>query len=286
MKVLYLMMVLVLCGGIVLAQEKEVKDSLFIDLKDFPASEILRHDVYSPATLWGYIDGGADIYFEYGFVKAIVEDIRIKGVLFKCEIYEMKDPASAFGVFSISKSRCRERDSSYEFSCITNYQVQYARDKYYVSIINEKGTDEAKNTAKELGSIIACKLPSGSLKLPDIFYADKLFSYKDNIRLVKGILGIQNTLPELEEQFANISDYMIYYLPAETSSGFVNLYYTVFNSPDDLKIFITPVKEQSKNGTTGTRFYTLSDRILLFTESNLSTDIYNSYIDNIIKVDK
>lgn len=286
MKILYIIIVMVLWGGIVLPQEKEVKDSLLIDQKELPSSEILRRDIYSPATLWGYIDGGADIYFEYGFEKAVVEDIRINGVTFKCEIYQMKDPASAFGVFSISKSKCRERDTSNEFSCITNYQVQYARDKYYVSIINEKGTEEAKNKAKELGRIIASKLPSGRLQLPELFYHNKLFSYKENLKLIKGILGIQNTLPELEDQFSNFSDYLIYYLPIETSSGFLNLYYLVFNSRDDLKKFAAPEIEKSKNSNPEKRFQILSDRILLFTESNLSDDIYKSYVNGIIKVDK
>jgi hypothetical protein len=63
-----------------------------------------RHDtvaVFNDQQLFDLIDGGASLFFEYGFVRAHSAEYgdstgRVLGV----ELYEMSDPASAFGIFS------------------------------------------------------------------------------------------------------------------------------------------------------------------------------------------
>ncbi|HHN47950.1 MAG TPA: hypothetical protein ENN08_03305, partial [Bacteroidales bacterium] len=46
--------------------------------------------------LWGYINGGADIYFEYGFEHVTAQNIRINGSDFKMDIYRMRTPEAAY----------------------------------------------------------------------------------------------------------------------------------------------------------------------------------------------
>jgi transcriptional regulator with XRE-family HTH domain len=51
--------------------------------------KLVRKDFYDQKTLWGYIDGGADIYLEYGFDKMIIEEITQQDHHFKVENYRM-----------------------------------------------------------------------------------------------------------------------------------------------------------------------------------------------------
>jgi hypothetical protein len=62
-------------------------------------SDSLR--VFEGRDLYLLIDGGADIYLEYGFMRAgSVRYADAAGNQLSLEIYEMKDPESAYGIFS------------------------------------------------------------------------------------------------------------------------------------------------------------------------------------------
>lgn len=62
-------------------------------------------EVYDGDHLFEFIDGGADIFFEYGFGKAVKCDYsgNSDGVI-RCEIYRMTDDSAAFGIYSINAS--------------------------------------------------------------------------------------------------------------------------------------------------------------------------------------
>lgn len=54
--------------------------------------------------LFQFIDGGADLYLEYGFEKAAARTYRhTSGLTINTEIYRMKSPAAAYGVFSVKR---------------------------------------------------------------------------------------------------------------------------------------------------------------------------------------
>jgi len=51
--------------------------------------------------LFVYIDGGAEIYLEYGFSRAVVQDYKnAGGRTLSFELFEMTDPAAAFGMYT------------------------------------------------------------------------------------------------------------------------------------------------------------------------------------------
>ena len=90
-----------------------IQTSAQID-KDFPAPtadeapaiKIIQEKYYDGNALWGHIDGGADLYLEYGFDKLLFQEIELNNIRFRIEYYRMKDPAAAFGIFSVSKFKC------------------------------------------------------------------------------------------------------------------------------------------------------------------------------------
>ncbi|RJP66012.1 MAG: hypothetical protein C4532_16610 [Candidatus Abyssobacteria bacterium SURF_17] len=53
--------------------------------------------------LFDHIDGGADIYFEYGFVILVTQQYKDEDRALSVEIYCMEDAAAAFGIYSYNR---------------------------------------------------------------------------------------------------------------------------------------------------------------------------------------
>jgi len=61
-------------------------------------------EVYEGESLYDRIDGGAEIFFEYGFERALYQEYDKNDDLLQIEIYDMADDTAAFGIFSINRS--------------------------------------------------------------------------------------------------------------------------------------------------------------------------------------
>ena len=58
-------------------------------------------EIYVGDDLYVFINGGAEIYHEYGFNKVVYNEYKDKNEnSINVEIYEMKSPESAFGIYS------------------------------------------------------------------------------------------------------------------------------------------------------------------------------------------
>ena len=57
--------------------------------------------VYAGKDLFLLVDGGADLFFEYGFVRALSSEYsRLPGATAATELYEMSNPSAAYGLFT------------------------------------------------------------------------------------------------------------------------------------------------------------------------------------------
>lgn len=73
------------------------------DLKGWAPSGEPQH--YAGEDLYTYIDGGAEIYQEYGFKQVLAQDYKnAAGRSLTLELYEMKSPEAAFGMFTFKAS--------------------------------------------------------------------------------------------------------------------------------------------------------------------------------------
>ncbi|HEX2962034.1 MAG TPA: DUF6599 family protein [Ignavibacteriales bacterium] len=227
-------LILFFTSGAAFAQSDEMPGIL---LSDIPSGEILRNDYFDGKSLWGYIDGGADVYLEYGFSKLRLQEVNYKNHHFKLEVYRMKDPQASFGIFSISRFKCIEPGSFSRFSCISNYQVQTAWDRYYISAINDNGTVEEVTLSKELVSIITGKIAQDSIEIPGFFRKRIFAPYLNELKLFHGKLGVQNGFPAWSDQFDRYGKFSMYILPIETSSGYAYVAKIKFSSAVDMKDF-------------------------------------------------
>ncbi|MBN1415207.1 MAG: hypothetical protein JW973_08920 [Bacteroidales bacterium] len=195
----------------------QVPDSFpSVDESDLPDAAFKIPKTYTGASLLGYINGGAELYFEYGFSDAWVNEIRLMGGKYITEIYRMKGPEEAFGIFSVSRFQCGSTPSMSPFTCQTPYQLQICAGSFYINIINKTGNSTDSITSLKIGEAIVGKIKE---KPADITYYLPDISPETINReavLVKGKLGIMNGAPDLVDYFGDAKGYYAIILRHET----------------------------------------------------------------------
>ncbi len=229
--------IILLCTG-VLAEAEFPK----LEAKDLPGSVLTREQTFNGESLWGYIDGGADLYLEYGFTSLLVQELDLNQIHFTINIYRMRDSASAFGIFSISRYKCSKVDSISEFSCISNFQFQVVKGKYYFQIINNKGNTVAKDESKKIASILLTKTTDKDIVIPAIFRDELVAGESEQLKYINGILGLQNGYPDWIDRFSDTSGFSLYLLPVEVEGKSLIISLIKFSGEDQLKEFFKQSK--------------------------------------------
>ena len=261
-----------------------------VTLSDIPGGMILRSEQFDGNSLWGYIDGGADIYLEYGFEKVRVEEIEWHKHLLKIETYKMTDESSAFGIYSVSQNKCSTSSSFSKFNCITPHQIQAACGKLYIRIANDDGSDEAQNISLQLIRRFIENTKEKEYRYPTLF-EDKLYlPHIHGLKYIKGNLGIQNGFPAWEDMFEGMKNYSLYLLPVELNRGSDYVSQIHFPSQAEKKSFyrklkITPTKKTKHWQTNADGICRtvreISPLKIYYIESDLKADDLDPYLKTI-----
>lgn len=266
------------------------------DDKDFPAPgeaevpglKILQQKYFDGNALWGHINGGADLYLEYGFDKLLFQEIELNNTKLRVEYYRMNDAAAAFGIFSVSQFKCDIKDSMTKYICITPYQVQTALGRFYISIANTKGSEEAENLSLLLFKIILENTNEKLFDLPEPFNRRSFANYSSGTKLFRGILGIQNALPRWIDLFESFSDYQIIVSHIENNDGYIYFSRVKFISADERIRFIKTLNMDTEAGKSYYRikredgFYIvrlISESEIYFYDTSLGDGELNKILD-------
>lgn len=203
-----------------------------ITAEEIPGYSIQRNECFDGGSLWGYMNGGADIYQEYGFDILRVEEFTNEEETLKLELFKMLDPISAFGIYSNKSYRCEHSKVITDTDCLNPFQFQLLYGKYYIQLINESGSVKAKQTMINIANSILRKIEYRELLLPSKYLTDTLNLSPLQIKMVNGILGIQNKTPYLKDYFTGIDGYQIYYSKTEDDGAIVKHYEIVFDKPE------------------------------------------------------
>ena len=153
---------------------------------------------YVGEDLFEYINGGADIYHEYGFRKVVVQYLQDEqGHSLSAEIYEMENPEAAYGIYTFKKSPAGSDLNVAVEGRIEDYYLNFWKDRYLVTLTGfdqeEETVEGLRHFAREIADRIPMpmeeKKPSLILLLPArgfIAGSEKYF---------KGNLGLYNSYP-------------------------------------------------------------------------------------------
>jgi len=225
---------------------------------DFSGGTILSTDYYSGQALYGYIDGGAELYLEYGFKKLARQEIRSSKETIVAEIYQMAGVNEAYGIFSVQRFKCVPVDSLSPHTCLSKYQLQAIVGNCYLSIVNESGSRDAQQQSVEIYRAICAKVDPQEVNLPEVFRRPELAAYKSGIIIACGRLGGQNGFAEWDSLFQSIPRFSLTLLPIEIGSEHLSIAHLRFSSDRDSKEFcrlagfddvpIGPVRTQERAG--------------------------------------
>jgi hypothetical protein len=205
-----------------------------IDKTDLPEAKFLPARHFTGESLFGYMDGGAELYREYGISDAVITELDLGSGHYKCEVFKMTGPEEAFGIYSVSKYRCLNSPPISPFTCQTHYQMQICKGPYYISIINKSGNKADSVNSLKIGMLLAEKIiePSADLSafIPDANPDD----LRNNAILAKGKLGLMNGATEWEDYFTDITGYYTLIIRAKEKS----LLSVRFSKPEDFQQFL------------------------------------------------
>ncbi len=111
---------------------------------------VKRERTFTGAGLYGFMNGGADQFMEYGVTSLVARDVVFKGENYSIEIYDMPTSADAYGIYSIHVFKCQRADTAGCIDCLSPYQLQAVAGNTYVSVVFPSGTAAAQQAADEL----------------------------------------------------------------------------------------------------------------------------------------
>lgn len=185
---------------------------------DLPGAEFSGTRSFSESSLYGYIDGGAELYLEYGFDTLVVTEVKTKEKEIKVEVYRMKDAEAAFGIFSVSRFRCNGGAKLTDYYCRSAYQLQLCKGPYYISIINNDGTKEEQAASDEIARALLSAIVAPSFD-PNQFSPEEVSAETmKSAVLVRGSLGVFNGVPSLSEILGDAAGYTALITKTEDST--------------------------------------------------------------------
>lgn len=164
---------------------------------------------YRGEDLFSYINGGAEIYHEYGFTQVVVQDYKnAHERSLSVEIYEMTNPEAAYGIYSFKKSSDGVSWDNTEEGRLEGYYLNFWKGPYLVTIT---GFDEDAETVEGINAIaktIKDNIPdSGDIQKPQLM--NKL-PPKDLIpgseKYFRGRLGLFNSYPFSRQDIFRITE--------------------------------------------------------------------------------
>lgn len=152
---------------------------------------------YKGDDLFVYINGGAEIYHEYGFKQVLVQDFQNPaGKSISLEIYEMSQPDSAYGIYTFKKSQEGKRMEIGAEAYLEGYYMNFWKGNFLVTLT---GFDEDQQTVVGLSALaqeVEKRIPSSSQEPPPLIKVlppEGLIS--SSIKYLKGHLALFNCYP-------------------------------------------------------------------------------------------
>lgn len=176
-------------------------------------------EIYSGDNLFNFINGGADIYLEYGFDEAVKCDlINPQSNQIRCEIYRMSNDSAAYGIFTFNGTEKGLAVEAGNKALLYNHYIELWKDVFYIRCIAESHNQNFSDTLIILSELICNKIAEQG-KEPAL---TRVFNHENleikNVKYFRGIIALNNvfnfghgTIAGYSEGIAgNLDDKMIF----------------------------------------------------------------------------
>jgi len=159
-----------------------------------------RTRLFTSGDLYGHINGGAEIFLEFGFEQLTVQpftaDFRPAGTKsepeeIQVEIYRMADAIAATGIYLMNCGREAPDSSFPERHTLNDFQLLFKRNRYYVIINNVDGDPNLKPAVLEFARHIAARMPAEQPVKPDDVLPRAGLD-RSSVRFIRGPYALQS----------------------------------------------------------------------------------------------
>jgi hypothetical protein len=123
--------------------------------------------IFKGKQLYDYIDGGAEIFYEYGFTQAIAQRYILGDKSITVDIYEMTHPKAAFGIFSVQRDSEMPPLEAGDDGTASDAMVAFCQERFYVVITANKPAPGTKQASIQIARAVSQKIRISS-PLPDL----------------------------------------------------------------------------------------------------------------------
>ena len=127
--------------------------------KDAEYLEITRERIFEGTALYGFMNGGSELFLEYGFQQLLEQRLTYQGVQFIVEYYLMDSPQHAYGIYSVHTFKCRRADKRFPIECLTPGLLQLYHGHLYISLKCMDRNIDAQPLLDSLAEMITGKNP-------------------------------------------------------------------------------------------------------------------------------
>jgi hypothetical protein len=256
LKIIIALVVLFLNINFTYAQNAE---GLKLSRSDLVGMEETRFATYAENSLWGYINGGADLYLEYGFKEVMVQNFVWESEPFKVDVYIMENPEAAFGIFSVSRFSCKNIGKLGTWDCINPYQIQVAHGSLYISVIPYNATDRSMELGLKIAEKIMAKHRAKPLKMSQLLDNERLVVNRSKIKLFYGHLALQNAYSSVEHYFEGVDNYKLWSSDIQLNGATFSILYATFDGVENCQQVISriPLVDSHYIASNGNKFLLL-----------------------------
>ncbi|OGP55917.1 MAG: hypothetical protein A2Y65_04580 [Deltaproteobacteria bacterium RBG_13_52_11] len=169
------------------------------DLKGFLPSSVKAQGIkiakdgqarlYDGQKLFDYMDGGAELYYEYGFEQACVQRYKAPQGGITAEIYQMDTSGQAYGIYTFDSQG--EHPSIGQDATYAQGLLAFWKGRYFVRAFSDK--EGLKDALLALGRTIAEKIPREGER-PDILgLLPPQWVAKDSLIYFRGQTALNNS---------------------------------------------------------------------------------------------
>ena len=139
------------------------------------------------------INGGAEIYHEYGFVRVLAAAFENSdGKKLNLEIYEMEDDASAYGIYSFKTAPEGTIVYAGDEALLEDYYLNMWRGRFLVTIIGFDSSAPTVRGLKLLAGVVAGKLKKSGQKPTIVSLLPQAGVKPGAVTYLEGPLGFYN----------------------------------------------------------------------------------------------
>ena len=171
------------------------------ELKNWQAKDSPQQ--YAGDDLYLYINGGAEIYHEYGFEQVIIQDYSNKqGKSVSVELFEMSGPESAFGMYAFKSSSLGQELNIGDGAGLEDYYLNFWKGKYLITLTGFDAEEETVLGLKQIAEAIDARIKSSASVPEFVKMLPEEGLIKPGIKYFKGPLALMNSFKFfLEENF-------------------------------------------------------------------------------------